>query len=149
MLSVDWTLTGTLSGLAVLAGLVGCGSLVLIHSSPELTKEYPASAVLIPPHEPPVATPSAPSVVYAPDTQTERTEIFNAAEPTQNPSHIETAVPVKGMDPALSEHMESRLVLPPPTGNYLSSAQIGAKSPPEDSTKANHFHFPVVFGVGY
>jgi hypothetical protein len=155
---MDWTLTGTLSGLAVLAGVVGCGSLVLMHSSLELTKEHPASAVLIPPHEPPVAAPSAPSViyaphipsvVYAPHMQTERSGISNAPELTQNPSHIETGVPVKGNDSALSESMESRSVSPPPTGNYLSSAQIGAKSPPENSTKANRLHFPLLFGVGY
>ena len=133
----------------MLVGVVGYGSFVLIQSRPEPTREYQASTVLIPAHERPVANPTAPAVAYAPDLQTERTEISNTAEPTQNPSHIETAVPVKRMDPALSEQMESSLYPPPPTGDYGSSAHNGAKSPPqigpgywkaESTAKANYFN---------
>lgn len=149
---MDWTLTGALSGVAVLASVVGYGSFVLIHSRPEPTGEYQASTVLIPAHERPVANPTAPSVAYAPDLQTDRTEISDTAEPAQHPSHIETAVPV---DPVLSEPIESTSDPLPPTGDYGSSAHNGAKPPPrigpkaESAPKANYFNFPIVLGVGY
>lgn len=150
MASIDWTLTGALSGVTVLAGVVGYGSFVLIHSRPEPTGEYQASTVLIPAHERPVANPTASSI--APALQTERTEISDTAEPAQNPSHIEIAVPV---DPALSERVEGTSDLLPPIGDYGSSARNGAKSPPqvgpkaESTPKANYFNFPIVLGVGY
>ena len=156
MSSRDWTLISALSGVAGLAGVVGYGSFILIHSRPEPTREYQSSTVLIPAHdERPKVNLTAPSAEHAQNSLIERIEIFDAAEPAQSPSHIETAVPVKSMDPALSERMESRSDPPPPTGDYGSSAHNSAKSPPQigskagDTSKANYFNFPIVLGVGY
>jgi hypothetical protein len=142
MFSTDWTLTGALCGVAVLAGVVSYGSFALMKSRPNLTREYPASAVLIPAHNRPAATLTAPSVADAPGLQAERIEIFDPAEPTQNPSQIETAVPGKGIDPAFWEGMENR------PGDYPRSGHNGSKSPPDNTAKANH-NFPIVLGVGY
>jgi hypothetical protein len=93
MLSMDWTMIGALGGVAVL--VVDYGSSILIHSRPEPTREYQSSTVLIPAHDKrPAANPTATSAEYAQDSKTERTEIFDTAEPSQNPSHRRVWIPL-------------------------------------------------------
>ncbi len=127
---MDWTLTGALGGVAILAITVGYEFSVIARSNPEPAKKYQATAVLIPARERPVvnANSDAPSagyalqsnasaVEYAPAPQADAPRVSNAAGP-QYPSRVEIPPPVgRPMDHS-----------PPPV--YSISAYNEVKAPP-------------------
>src|SRR5713101_1554169 len=92
---MDWTLTGALGGVAVLAIAVGYEFSVIARSDPEPAKKYQATAVLIPARERPMvnASSNAPAVGYAPESQANAPRVSNIAGP-QYPSRVEIPPPV-------------------------------------------------------
>ena len=69
---MDWTLTGALGGVAILAGVIGYGSFALIHSNSDAATRAAAQVALIPAREAPVpvqpSTPPVPAIAASTST---------------------------------------------------------------------------------
>jgi hypothetical protein len=136
---MDWTLTGALGGVAILAITAGYGLSVIARSNPEPAKEYRAAPVLIPTPERPVVDANAnvpaagytlqsnaPAVVYAPAPQANAPPVSNTAGSPQYPSRVEIPPPI-GSTP--KDHS-----LPP---DYPISGYKEAKPPPLPKPQIN------------
>jgi hypothetical protein len=129
---MDWTLTGALGGVAILAIAAGYEFSVIARSEPEPAKEYRASPVLIPTPERPVvdANANVPAVGYT--LQSNAPAIVGAPAPQANPPPVS--------DTAVSPQYSSRVEIPPPIGSrpkehspppvYPISGDKEAKPPP-------------------
>jgi len=158
---MDWTLTGAVTGVAVLAGVVAYESFALVHSGPEPAKDH-ASAVLIPARDrptadvnaipsPPVvayaspqpadvhAIPSPPVAAYPPPQQTKPTDISNDAA-SQYPPRIDTPTPLKRMNPTMPAPTVSRPNEHPSLADYGSSAN----NVPAPSAGGPNVHPPAI-----
>jgi hypothetical protein len=107
---MDWTLTGAVTGVAVLAGAVAYESFAFVSSGPEQTRETHTSAVLLPARErpPPSVIANSPVVAYAPPAQTVGTDISNSPN---------------GLVPPLSPPRVNAITSPPPLVAYAPPAQ--------------------------
>src|SRR3954468_22494862 len=96
---MDWTLTGVLGGVAILAVTAGYGLSAIVRSSPEPTKQVGATAALIPTPPRPVvkADPGvpaagytlqskAPAVAETPAPQADPPQVSSTAKSPQTPS---------------------------------------------------------------
>jgi hypothetical protein len=129
---MDWTLTGALGGVAILAIAAGYELSVIVRSNPEPAKEYRATPALIPTPERPVVDAnsnapavgytlqsSAPAVVDAPAPQADAPPVSNTAGSPQYSSRVEIPPPIASRP---KDHA------PPPV--YPISGSKEAKPPP-------------------
>jgi hypothetical protein len=108
---MDWTLTGALGGVAILAGVVGYGSFALISSESGTAKQSSSSVALIPAREHlALAQESAGSNSIAPgSTSATLTPLNSNAPPSYGVASIDSPVPAKAWQSRVSKPMGSRL----------------------------------------
>jgi hypothetical protein len=135
---MDWTLTGAVGGVAILAITVGYEFSVIARSNPVPAKEYKATPVLIPGRERPMlnadsdapaivyalqsdapaAQANAPALAYAPAAQANAPRVSNTAGP-QYSSRVEIPPPVgsrpKDHSPSVYSIAGYHEPKPPPT----------------------------------
>jgi hypothetical protein len=135
---LDWTLTGALVGVTIVATTVGYEFYVLTRSHPEPAKEYQATAILIPASERPAV--AAPAVADTPALQTSVVQVSPSAGSAEYPSRVETPLPV-GSKP--TDHA------PPPDHGSSAHNEVKPQSQPQISSdswriqttaKANYFN---------
>ena len=118
MWRMDWTLTGAVAGVAIVATAVGYEFYVFTRSDPEPAKEYHATAVLIPASKRPVLT--TPAIANVPGLEINATQVSPTAGSRQSPSRTEAP---------LSDG--SRPPDQPPPANYGNSAHNKVKPQPK------------------
>ena len=136
---MDWTLTGALGGVAILAITAGYELSVIARSNPEPAKEYRATPVLIPTPERPVVDANAnapavgytlqsnaPAIVSTPAPQADAPQVSSTAEPPHYPSRVESPPPIVTRP---KDHS------PPP--DYPISGYKEAKPPPPPTEAAD------------
>jgi hypothetical protein len=152
---MDWTLTGALGGVAILAITAGYEFSVIARSSPEPAKQYRTTPVLIPTPERPVvdATSNAPTVGYtlqsnapavvdAPAPQADAPQVSSTAGSPQYSSRVEIPPPIASRPkdhspPPVSPPPGSKEAKPPPQPKPQISSDIWEVRP---TAKANYFN---------
>jgi hypothetical protein len=153
---MDWTLTGVLGGVAILAVTAGYGLSAIVRSSPEPTKQVRATPALIPTPERPVvnATASAPAtgytlqstapaVVDAPAPQAYPPQVSSTAGSSSTPFRVDTPPPLAARpkdhsplpDNPISAYKEARL--PPLQPKPQISSDVWEV---RTTAKANYFN---------
>jgi hypothetical protein len=134
---MDWTLTGALGGLAIVASAAGYELSVVARSNPEPAIEYRATPALIPTLQRPVDNANAPAAGYTPPSDAPAVA-YAPAPPADTP-------PVS--DTAGSPQYRSRVEIPPPIASrpkdhspppvYPISGDKEAKPPPQPKPQLN------------
>jgi hypothetical protein len=153
---MDWTLTGALGGVAIVAITAGYGLSAIVRSDPEPAKQVQARPALIPTPDRPVVNANAsapaarytlqsntPAVVDAPAPQANPPQVSSTAESPPTPSRIETPPRLAGRpkdhspppDNPISGYKEARL--PPPQPKPQASPDVWEV---RTTAKANYYN---------
>src|SRR4051812_44549019 len=108
---MDWTLTGVLGGVAILAVTAGYGVSAIVRSTPEPTKQVRATPALIPTPDRPVFKPNA-SVPAAGYALQAKAPALDAPAPQADPPPISSTAE----SPLIASRVDTPPLVPPVGG---------------------------------